>query len=325
MTSSNRRTESISGFSVVSVVSAATLKEHTKSMKLIRFTWIVLGLVGLSRLTAQSAPGAGAASCDSVLRAARADSIAVTARAYLTRRDGERLPSRARLLLAQAILGRFEPPQPLQLPVFGPGPAQLRILRRETLGGDSLAIRAPVVYGWYAFPIRRDGTVGTVVPMNPTMVPGFDERVAAAIKGAVTDSVMAAVGHALDQDSLTLDLRITTEPEDSRVRVPPATVFAATFPRLRLVDAKPVGTIPLPKYPRDELDDGGDGEALLRVVVDGSGAPLIPTIEVLHATSPAFGFEAAKTLARYHFTPAHVGACTVPQVVLLPFWFSLRP
>ena len=31
------------------------------------------------------------------------------------------------------------------------------------------------------------------------------------------------------------------------------------------------------------------------------------------------------TLARYHFTPAHVGACTVPQVVLVPFWFSLRP
>lgn len=294
-----------------------------KGMKQIVSTWIVLCFAGASHLAAQRVPSA--AECDSVLRVARADSIAVTARAYLTRRDGELLPSQVRALLGQAILSRFEAPAPLQLQVFGAGPAQLRILRRETLGGDSLAIRAPVVYGWYTFPIRRDGTVGSVITMTPTMVPGFDERVVAAIRGAVADSVLATVGRALDQDSLTLDLRITTGPEEARARVTPATVFAATFPRFRLVDAKPVGTLPLPQYPQDERDDGRDGEAVLRVIVDGSGAPVIPTMEVLHATSPAFGFEAAKTLARYHFAPAHVGACTVPQVVLLPFWFSLRP
>ena len=61
------------------------------------------------------------------------------------------------------------------------------------------------------------------------------------------------------------------------------------------------------------------------MVVDGSGAPLISTLEVLHATSSSFALAAAKTLARCHFAPAHVDACTVPQVVLLPFWFSLRP
>src|SRR3954464_3958602 len=291
-------------------------------MKLIR-TWVVAGLVGTSPLAAQPAPQVG--SCDSVLRAARVDSIGVTARAYLTRGDGELLPSRARLLLAQAILERFEPPRPLQLPVFGPGPTRLRILRRETLGGDSLTIREPVVYGQYAFSIRRDGTVGTVSTPIPSLVPGFDERVTAAIRGTVADSVAATVGHALNQDSLVLDLRITTGPDESRLRIPPATLFVATFPRLRLVDAKPVAPLPLPRYPEDERDEGGDGEALLRVVVDASGAPIIPTLEVLHATSPAFALEAARTLARYHFTPAHVGGCTVPQVVLLPFWFSLRP
>jgi len=297
--------------------------EMTKGMKQILTTWAALCLGTASALAGQRAPGA--AECDSVLRAARADSVEVTARAYLTRQDGEVLPSRVRLLLTEAILSRFETPKPLQLQVFGAGPAQLRILRRETLGGDSIAIRAPVVYGWYVFPIRRNGTVGKVTTMTPTMVPGFDERVVAAIAGAGADSGIAAVGRALDQDSLMLGLRITTGLEDSRVRVPPATVFAATFPRLRLVDAKPVGTLPLPKYPPDERDDGRDGEALLRVVVDQTGAPVIPTLEVLHATSPAFGFEAAYTLARYHFAPAHVGACAVPQVVLLPFWFSLRP
>jgi hypothetical protein len=284
---------------------------------------IVLSLAGAWPMAAQ--PALSAAACDSVLRTAHADSIPVTARAYLTRQDGELLPSGVRLLLTEAILSRFETPKPLQLQVFGAGPTQLRILRRETLTGDSVAIRAPVVYGWYVFPIRRNGTVGKVTTMTPTMVPGFDERVAAAITDAVADTAMATVGRALDQDSLMLGLRITTGPEDARVRVRPATVFAAMFPRLRLVDAKPVGRIPLPQYPQDERDDGRDGEALLRVVVDGSGAPVIPTMEVLHATSPAFGFEAAYTLARYHFAPAHVGACTVPQVVVLPFWFSLRP
>jgi hypothetical protein len=229
------------------------------------------------------------------------------------------------LLLSEAILSRFETPKPLQLQVFGAGPAQMRILRRETLAGDTVALRAPVVYGWYSFPIRRDGTVGRVTTMTPTMVPGFDERVGAAIGDAVADSAMRTVGRALDQDSLILDLRITTGADDSRLRVPAATVFAALFPRFRVVDAKPAGRIPLPQYPQDERDDGRDGEALLRVVVDGTGAPVIPSLEVLHATSPAFGFEAAYTVARYHFSPAHVGACTVPQVVLLPFWFSLRP
>ena len=122
-----------------------------------------------------------------------------------------------------------------------------------------------------------------------------------------------------------LELRITTASEDTRLRVPAATVFRATFPRLRLVDAKPIQPVPLAPYPKEERDEGGDGEVLLRVVVDGSGAPLISTLEVVHATSPSFALEAAKTLARYHFVAAHVSACTVPQVALLPFWFSLRP
>lgn len=295
----------------------------TKRMKQIQTTWIALWLAAASPLGAQPAPAA--ADCDSALRAARADSVVVTARVYLTRHDGEVLPSRVRQLLAQEILARFEAPKPLQLQVFGAGPAQLRILRRETLSGDSLTIHEPVVYGAYAFRIRRDGRVDSVATSIPTMIPGFDGQVVAAIRSAAADSAVAAVGHALDQDSLVLDLRITTGAEDARFRVPPATLFQATFPRIRLVDARPVPPIPLPLYPEDERDEGRDGDVLLRVVVDGSGAPVIATLEVLHATSSAFALAAAKTLARYHFAPAHIGSCTVPQVVLLPFWFSLRP
>jgi TonB family protein len=102
-------------------------------------------------------------------------------------------------------------------------------------------------------------------------------------------------------------------------------MFTASFPVVRLVDAKPTGVVPLPDYPEDERDEGRDGEAVLRAVVDVTGAVDISTIEVQHATSPAFALSAARTLARYHFTPAHVGRCAVPQVVEIPFWFSLRP
>ncbi|HEX4468328.1 MAG TPA: TonB family protein, partial [Gemmatimonadaceae bacterium] len=116
-----------------------------------------------------------------------------------------------------------------------------------------------------------------------------------------------------------------TGPEDTRFRVPSEKLFTATFPRLRLVDAKPKGVLPLAEYPEEERDDGRDGEVMLRVVVDGSGGAIISTMEVLHATSPAFALSAARALARYHFSPARVGSCAVPQVVEIPFWFSLRP
>ena len=122
-----------------------------------------------------------------------------------------------------------------------------------------------------------------------------------------------------------LQLRVSTGADDSRSRVPPAEIFTATFPRVRLVDAQPSAGNPLPEYPQEERDDGRDGEVMLRVVVDERGAAVIRTLEVLHATSPTFALAAARVLARYHFAPAHVGSCPVPQVVEIPFWFSLRP
>jgi TonB family protein len=262
--------------------------------------------------------------CDSLLRLARVDSVPATARAYLVRRDGELLPARSRTLLLETILSHLVLPKPLQLPVFSAGPIRMRMLRAETLG-DSLTNREPLLYGVYDFTLLRYGAVSSLTTSIPTLVPGFDASVSDAIKAAVADSTMSLVPRALEADAVPLELRITTGPEDARFRVPPATVFAATFPRLRMVDAKPTGRIPLAQYPPEEQDEGGDGEVLLRVVIDENGAPVVPTLEIIRATAPAFARAAARTLARYHFAPAHVGACTVPQVAEMPFWFSLRP
>jgi TonB family protein len=79
------------------------------------------------------------------------------------------------------------------------------------------------------------------------------------------------------------------------------------------------------QYPEEERDDGRDGEVLLRAVVDDSGSVIVSTMEVQHATSSAFALAAALAFVRYHFAPAHVDGCAVPQVVEVPFWFSLRP
>ena len=265
------------------------------------------------------------ARCDSVLRAAQVDSVGVTARAYLIRRDGPTLPPRARSFLLESILSHFTAPRPLRLPVFGPGPAPMRMLRAEHLGADSVSSRAPVLYGVYDFAILSGGGVSKVTTLVPTMTPDFDARIIASIQATVTDSAPAIVTRALGGDVILLELRISTGPEDTRFRVPSEKLFTATFPSLRLIDAKPTGVLPIAEYPEEERDDGRDGEVMLRVVVDGSGYAVISTMEVLHATSPSFALSAARTLARYHFTPARVGSCTVPQVVEIPFWFSLRP
>ena len=265
------------------------------------------------------------ARCDSVLRAAQVDSVGVTARAYLIRRDGPTMPPRARSFLLESILSHFKAPQPLRLPVFGAGPAPMRMLRAEHLGGDSASRREPILYGVYNFSILRSGAITGVTTSVPTLTPGFDEQVIAAIDASVADSAPAIVTRALGGDAIAVQLRISTGPEDTRFRVPSEQLFTATFPRLRLVDARPTGVPPLAEYPEEERDDGGDGEVMLRVVVNASGNAVISTLEVLHATSPAFALSAARALARYHFTPARVGSCTVPQVVEIPFWFSLRP
>jgi TonB family protein len=260
-----------------------------------------------------------------MLRASRRDSVSVTARAYLLRRDGDVLTPRARTLLTDAILSHFAAPRPLQVPIFSAGPVRMRMLHVEQLTGDSVDSRAPVLYGVYDFALLRNGGLSKVTVSVPTLAPEFDSQVVDAILTSTADSTLLAVQRALDVDSLPLELRISTGPVDTRLRVPPTTLFTAFFPRLELVDAKPLSTNRPAAYPDEERDDGDDGEVALRVVVDASGLPLIPTLEVLHATSPAFALAAARALAQYRFQPAHVGACTVPQVVEVPFWFSLRP
>jgi hypothetical protein len=199
------------------------------------------------------------------------------------------------------------------------------MLKVEQLEGDSVVSRAPVLYGAYDFSLLANGAPSKVTVTIPTLAKQFDSSIVRAIMASAADSVLAEVVRALHKDSIPLELRVSTGAEDTRLRVPATTLFTAYFPQLHLVDTKPLSTNKPALYPDEEVDDGEDGEVALRVVVDASGTPRISTLEVLHATTPAFAVAAGRALTEYRFVPAHVGSCPVPQVVELPFWFSLKP
>src|SRR6185503_9382652 len=135
---------------------------------------VTAALVPLASLDAQAdttrkdsaAAPAASVNCDAVLRAARADTADAELRAYLLRKDGEAIPPTARRELVALLRMYLELPSPLQLPVFGPGPARLRMLRPERLEGDAAPVRAPILYGVYAFQLRRGlpATVRVEIP-----------------------------------------------------------------------------------------------------------------------------------------------------------------
>jgi hypothetical protein len=266
--------------------------------------------------------------CDSVLRAAHVDSVVTQVRGYLVRADGGALAARTRSELMLLVQSYLALPQPMRLPVFASGPARLRMLRPEHLEGDASSARTPVVHGVYGIFLRR-GEVTRLDSIRvevPTLVPGFDSSIVQAVRQTVMDAALAPMlrdVRDLRDDRIALQLRITSGITD--VRVPGFPIFSAALPRLRLTDARQApGNLP-PEYPLLERIEGGDGEVLVRVVINDNGRALMPTAEVLHATSPIFAIAALGALSQYRFVPAQVGQCTVPQVLEVPFFFSLRP
>lgn len=270
-------------------------------------------------------PAGVRADCDSVLRAARVDSVEAQLRAYLLRTDKGQLPARVRSALIQILLANFVVPRPLQMPIFGAGPARLRMLRPERLEGDEPSARAPALYGVYNFRLRRSGRVDSVHVEIPSLAPGFDSSIVRAVRAGAADSALGPVFKTLKTDAVDLQLRLTSGADDGRLRTPAHTVFVATFPRIRLTDAQADPRNLPPQFPMLERVAGADGEVLVRVVIDIDGTALMRTAEVLHSTSPLFTLSALKALSAYRFTPARVGQCAVPQVIEIPFWFSLRP
>jgi hypothetical protein len=271
-----------------------------------------VALAAASRAGAQA--GLDTTRCDSIVAAARVDSVPAGLFITAARMDGPDLSAARREKLLSTIIASFRPPVPFRLSVFGGG-VQMRTMRSHD--ADRADPRAPVVAGRYRVYARRGGDSLRLALVRSSLTPGFDEAAVTAIRSTRGSGVLAPPD---DADSMVVDIAFSSDSS------PGAREFvAANFPRMPVVDAVPALDNPPPEFPADERDDGATaGEVVFRLVIDRSGSPAMETIEVLRASSMSFVRAALAALPTQRFTPATIGGCPVAQQIEYPMAFVLR-
>lgn len=81
---------------------------------------------------------------------------------------------------------------------------------------------------------------------------------------------------------------------------------------------------PLPAYPELLRQAGIQGRVVLEAVVDTTGKVVASSIQVVHATNPAFVEGARRALRATLFRPGRVAGRAVAVRVRLPFEFTIR-
>lgn len=275
------------------------------------------GLVGyalvLAAATARAQDRSDTARCDSIVAAARVDSVPTKLFVSASRMDGPPLTAARRERLVSTIIASFFPPVPFRLTVFGGG-VQMRALRAHD--ADRPDPRAPVVTGLYRVYVGRGGDSLRLALVRASLMPGFDEAALEAIRFARG----AAFAPPSDVDTMVVDIRFSSEASDG------ARAFVeANFPRMPVVDAMPALENPAPGFPDDERDNGATtGEVVFQLVIDRAGLPAMETVEVVRASSLSFVRAALSALAQQRFTPARVDGCPVAQQIEYPMTFVLR-
>ncbi|HTJ21630.1 MAG TPA: hypothetical protein VL383_04510 [Gemmatimonadaceae bacterium] len=250
--------------------------------------------------------------CDSIVAAARADSVDAGLFVSTSRVAGAELsPARVDKIVS-AIATAFEPPRPFRLTVFS-GDVRMRTLRPRARSRAQL--RAPVLRGIYRVYTSRKG-VDRVALVRSALMPGFDSAAIEAIRwGGEVGVFMPSRG----EDSLALDITFSSDSAAGARRI-----VRAFFPRMPVVDALPALDNPAPDFPDDERADSTTyGEVVFRLVVDRAGAPMMETVEVLRAASVSFVRAAVKALPMQRFVPATIHGCAVAQEVEYPMTFVL--
>jgi len=249
--------------------------------------------------------------CDSVVAAARVDTVVVSLNMRAFPMDGSALAPEAENLLTTAIASEFIPPRPFRLTVFSSGAPTTQILRATSAKSG---LRSPTVTGVYRFQLRDDGTVGDFVVARLSLVPGFDSAVVVAIQAAARDKALPQFEGQLRN----FEVRLTTDslPGGRRISL-------AEFPRMPVVDAVAKPDNPLPEYPTEEKQTGVQGNAVLRFIVDRDGEPIPETVMVVRGTTRGFVTAGIATLPKLRFTPATINGCAVAQVIDYPFNFVL--
>jgi len=253
--------------------------------------------------------------CDSIVAAARVDSVPAAIFLAVRRIDGAALPVMQAQVIADYIRAAFLPPSPFRMTTFS-GPARMRVLR-PVASDTGVDLRAPMITGVYRFTATKRGAHITPTVVRTSLVPGFDSAAVAAIVdvGRFRDVLVPPE----NDDSMRVDVRMSTDSSaDSR------RMIAATFPRMRVADAVPKRDNPPPVFPEDEKADSvTTGEVVLRFVIDRSGLPDMATIELVRATSLSFARAAVMALPAQRFEPATIHGCAVAQAIDYSFSFVL--
>jgi hypothetical protein len=285
---------------------------RTRSVRRLFAAAIVVCAISTARAQAQRADSSR---CDSIVTAARVDTVPVAIFLAVRRIDGAELPVMQARVIGDYINAAFSPPAPFRLTTFS-GPARMRALR--PIASDTTPdLRAPLVTGVYRFTGKKSG--GSVTPrvMRASLIPGFDSAaIAAIVDMARAPDVLVPPEN---DDSMRVDVRMSTDSSaDSR------RIIAATFPRMPVIDAVPKRDNPPAAFPDDEkADSATSGEVVLRFVVDRTGAPDLATIELVRATSLSFARAAVMALPSQRFQPATIHGCAVAQAIDYSFSFVL--
>jgi Gram-negative bacterial TonB protein C-terminal len=270
----------------------------------------------LSSLAASQAAHAQAAPttrCDSIVVAARVDTVPVAIFLRVQRLDGEFLAGQSSHI-ARIIATTFAAPRPFRLSVFSGG-SQMRVLRR--LSPDTAGeLRAPTLTGVYRFTTTREGLKRPVETLRTSLVPGFDSAAADAIGAAFVFSDVRAIPDG-DVDSMRVEARFSTDSTAGAYRL-----VSAEFPRMPVVDVVPRRDNPAAEFPASARDDSiFSGEVVLRFVVTPTGDVAAGTIEIVRATGLDFARSALVSLPAQHFSPATIHGCPVSQLVDYAFSF----
>lgn len=254
--------------------------------------------------------------CDSIVFAARRDSVKTALYLSVSSLDVE-TSGEHRRIMATAIGTAFVPPRPFRIAVFS-GPAQMRTFRR--MGADTLTeLRAPSVTGIYRFSSTGNDSTSQPEVIRASLIPGFDAAALDAIRAAlrITGAFIPPPGMA----SMQLEVRIASDSAPNALKI-----VEAIFPRIPVVDAVPFADNAPAKLPMAAGDDSTRRfDVMLRFVVDRAGLPALETIEVIRGSSLSYVREAFRALPKQRFTPARVNGCAVAQVVSYPFAFVWPP
>jgi hypothetical protein len=262
------------------------------------------------------AQGVDSTRCDSVVFAARRDSVRTALYLSVTPL-GLETTDQQRQTMAAALGTGFVAPRPFRISVFS-GPAQMRTFRR--MGADTLTeLRAPTVTGVYRFYSTTSDSGARPEVIRASLIPGFDSAAIDAIHSALL--LREAFAPPAGIPSMQLEMRITSDSTPNALKI-----IEAVFPRMPVIDAVPYADNPPARLPLGVYDDSVRRfDVMLRFVVDRSGLPALETVELIRGSSLAYVREAFQALPKQRFKPARVNGCAVAQVVSYPFTFVWPP